>query len=275
MNDTSFFPTGAAALRAPASSRGAPPTDTAIDVLARQATHRLRDALTRHGAAVFTTSLGAEDMVVLDLIARSALQVDVVTLDTGRLHEETYALLDHARDHYRIPIRALSPDTAALEAFAAQHGVNAFYRDIDQRKRCCEIRKTQPLARTLAGKSLWITGLRREQSPTRTELGVLEHDPSHGLHKLNPIVDWLATEVLTYAAHFGVPLNPLHDKGFPSIGCAPCTRAITAGEHPRAGRWWWENPETRECGLHMSPDGRLLRTRAGQATLTACDGTVS
>lgn len=259
MNDLSAFPSA----------------DTAIEALAHEATHRLRDALTRHGPAVFTTSLGAEDMVVLDLIARATLQVDVVTLDTGRLHEETYALLDHAREHSRIPIRALSPDAIALEAFVAQHGVNAFYRDIDLRKRCCEIRKTQPLERALAGKGLWITGLRREQSPTRTDLGVLEHDPSHGLHKLNPIVDWLAADVLTYAAHFGVLLNPLHDKGFPSIGCAPCTRAITAGEHPRAGRWWWEHPETRECGLHMSPDGRLVRARAGQPALTTSDGNAS
>jgi phosphoadenosine phosphosulfate reductase len=227
--------------------------------LADGATRALADAVRLHAGAVFTTSLGVEDMVVLDLIARANLPVDVITLDTGRLHEETYALLDAARARYGLAIRALSPDAAELEAFVAQHGVNSFYRGIGLRKRCCEIRKLGPLRRALAGRGLWITGLRRAQSATRAGIALLEHDAAHGVAKLNPLVEWRDDEVWSYAQAFDVPTSALHARGFPSIGCAPCTRAVTAGEDPRAGRWWWEQPETRECGLHMSPDGRLVR----------------
>lgn len=236
-----------------------PDGTTRVRTPADDATLALADAVRSHPRAVFTTSLGLEDMVVLDLIARAKLPVEVVTLDTGRLHEETYSLLDVARAHYGVAIRALSPDAAELESFVAANGVNPFYRGIELRKRCCEIRKLGPLRRALAGRGLWITGLRRAQSATRAGISLLEHDAAHGIAKLNPLVDWNDDDVRAYARDFDVPVNALHARGFPSIGCAPCTRAVSAGEDPRAGRWWWEQPETRECGLHMSPDGRLVR----------------
>jgi phosphoadenosine phosphosulfate reductase len=222
---------------------------------------RLADAFAAHHAPVFTTSLGLEDMVVLDLIHKSGLPVEVVTLDTGRLYEETYALLDRARERYARPIRIYWPQADALEAFVAQEGVNPFYRSIDLRKRCCEIRKTEPLKRALAGKDLWITGLRRTQSVTRTTLQAFDRDELHGIDKCNPLVDWSSQEVSAYCEQFKVPVNELHQRGFPSIGCAPCTRAVTAGEDERAGRWWWESAQTRECGLHMAPDGKLVRAK--------------
>ncbi|MFT3802632.1 MAG: phosphoadenylyl-sulfate reductase [Burkholderiaceae bacterium] len=236
-----------------------PQTMESLDALDAVATERLRSAVGAHGPAVFTTSFGAEDMVVLDLIARAGLDVQIVTLDTGRLHDETYQLMERARERYQRPIIAMAPDTRALEAFVAEQGINPFYRSIDLRKRCCQIRKMEPLGRALSGKGLWITGLRRDQSVTRAELDVLARDDGHGLMKLNPIVEWTHDDVWAYVERFDVPTNALHARGFPSIGCAPCTRAVEPGEDLRAGRWWWEQAETRECGLHMTPDGRLVR----------------
>ena len=200
-----------------------------LRALADDATLALADAIGRHPRAVFTTSLGLEDMVVLDLIVRAKLPVEVVTLDTGRLHEETYALLDVAREHYGVAIRALSPDATELEAFVATQGVNPFYRGIELRKRCCEIRKLGPLRRALAGRDLWITGLRRAQSATRAGIALLERDAAHDVAKLNPLVDWSDDDVRACAREFDVPVNALHARGYPSIGCAPCTRAVSAG----------------------------------------------
>ncbi|HEY7761200.1 MAG TPA: phosphoadenylyl-sulfate reductase [Burkholderiales bacterium] len=220
---------------------------------------RLQDAVTAFAPAGFASSFGAEDMVLLDLLQRLALKVEVFTLDTGRLPEETHALFTAARIRYGVPIRVLHPDAAEVEDFVAAHGSNAFYDGIELRKRCCEIRKTRPLRRALQGKRLWITGLRREQSLTRAEVPVLAHDDVHGLMKLNPLADWSDAEVWAYLRRFDVPVNALHARGFPSIGCAPCTRAVQPGEDPRSGRWWWEQPATRECGLHMDPQGRLVR----------------
>jgi phosphoadenosine phosphosulfate reductase len=229
--------------------------DERIDAVAG----RLQDAVAAFAPATFASSFGAEDMVILDLLHRLALQVEVFTLDTGRLHEETHALLAAARTRYGAPIRVLHPDAAELEAFVAAHGSNAFYDGIELRKRCCEVRKTRPLRRALQGKRLWITGLRREQSVTRADVPVLAHDGVHGLMKLNPLADWSDAEVWAYLRRFDVPVNALHARGFPSIGCAPCTRAVQPGEDPRSGRWWWEQAATRECGLHMDPQGRLVR----------------
>ena len=225
-----------------------------------EATRALRDAIASHPSAAFATSFGAEDMVLLDLIDRLGLEVEAFTLDTGRLHEETYALMDEARRRYRTPVRVMFPDAAQVEAFVAANGVNAFRDGIEQRKACCRIRKLEPLARALKGRDLWITGLRREQSPTRSAVEVLARDEANGLMKLNPLADWSSQDVRDYVAAFSVPVNALHDRGFPSIGCAPCTRAVAPGEDERAGRWWWEQPLQRECGLHMSPDGRLVRS---------------
>lgn len=232
-----------------------------LDQLTEAAIQALVRAVDDYRPAVFTSSFSVEDMVVLDLIDQAGVDVTVATLDTGRLHQETYELMDRARERYQRPVRVYAPRADALEAFVTAEGVNAFYRSIELRKRCCEIRKTEPLARALADNALWVTGLRRAQSVTRAGLELLSRDEGHGLMKLNPLLDWLEEDVWAYASLHDVPTNPLHQQGFPSIGCAPCTRAITVGEDPRAGRWWWEDAETRECGLHMTPDGRLVRSR--------------
>ena len=236
-------------------------TTARIVKLAEAAIDALATHVRQYQPAVFTTSFGVEDMVVLDLIDQADVEVTLATLDTGRLHQETYALMDLARERYGRPLRVYAPHTDTLEAFVTAEGVNPFYRSIELRRRCCEIRKTEPRARALAGQGLWITGLRRAQSVTRSALELIAHDDAHGLMKLNPLADWLEADVWAYVAQHAVPTNALHQQGFPSIGCAPCTRAITIGEDPRAGRWWWENPETRECGLHIRPDGRLVRSR--------------
>ena len=222
----------------------------------------LRDALARFPAAAFANSFGAEDMVLLDLIDRLGLPVHAFTLDTGRLHEETYALMAQARTRYRTAVHVMFPEAARVESFVSENGINAFRDSVELRKECCRIRKLEPLARALAGRDLWITGLRREQSPTRSAVEVLEHDAANGLMKLNPLADWTSADVREYVDAFSVPVSALHAQGFPSIGCSPCTRAIAPGEDERAGRWWWELPMQRECGLHMTPDGRLVRTAA-------------
>lgn len=214
-----------------------------------------------HAPVAFATSFGAEDMVVLDLIARHAPAIGVFTLDTGRLPEETLALLDRARDRYGLPIEVHFPDTAKVEAFARAHGVNAFYASVELRKTCCAIRKTEPLARALAGKGAWVTGLRRAQAVTRSDLPFEEFDAVHGLPKFNPLADWSEDDVWHYVRTHAVPYNPLHDRGYRSIGCAPCTRPVEPGEDIRAGRWWWESPEHKECGLHVR-SGRAARPPA-------------
>ncbi len=240
-----------------------------LDKRIADASTRLRDVVTAHSPATFASSFGAEDMVILDLIERLELDVEVFTLDTGRLHEETHALIALARQKYQRPIRVMSPDSAELESFVADYGINAFYDSVELRKRCCSIRKVAPLRRALEGKRLWITGLRRGQSVTRSDFAVLAHDSDHGLFKLNPIVDWSTEEVFEYLQRFDVPSNALHARGFPSIGCAPCTRAVNPGEDERSGRWWWEQAESRECGLHMDPQGRLVRTIPSKADVNA------
>ena len=216
--------------------------------------------------AAFSNSLGAEDMVLTDMIARHRFGIDMFTLDTGRLHDETLALLPAIRARYGREVRVVKPDSAAVAGYVARNGVNAFYDSIELRKRCCEIRKIEPLGRVLAGKKAWITGLRRGQSAARAVLALEEADEVHGLRKFNPLSDWTANEVWSYLRSFDVPYNPLHDRGYPSIGCAPCTRAVAAGEDARAGRWWWEAERgtgARECGIHIAPDGRIARAKAG------------
>ena len=213
----------------------------------------LQRVATRHAPAVLASSFGAEDMVLTDLIARLALPIAVFTLDTGRLPEETYALIDRVRERYGVPIEVHYPDVRTLEDYVRANGVNAFYRSVELRRSCCAIRKTAPLARALAGRGAWITGQRRAQSMTRADIAAEEFDAQHGLPKFNPLAAWSEDEVWSYVADHDVPVNPLHARGYPSIGCAPCTRAIEPGEDIRAGRWWWENPEQRECGLHRHP----------------------
>jgi phosphoadenosine phosphosulfate reductase len=203
-----------------------------------------------HRPAAFATSLGAEDMVLTDMIGRHRFGIEIFTLDTGRLHAETLGLLPEIARRYGREVRVVSPDPAAVRAYVARHGEDAFFDSVELRKRCCEIRKVEPLGRALAGKRAWITGMRRGQSTTRAEIAVEEPDPGRGLTKFNPLAHWSDANVWDYLRNFEVPSNPLHAQGYPSIGCAPCTRPVAAGEDPRAGRWWWEQSGKKECGLH-------------------------
>ena len=204
-----------------------------------------------NGALAFANSFGAEDMVLTDLILSNALPITVFSLDTGRLPAETYSLIGEVERRYGKKLEIYFPDAGAVEAFVRSHGINAFYDSVELRKACCGVRKMEPLRRALAGRKAWITGLRAAQSVTRAGLPVRETDTANGLEKLNPLTDWTETEVWAYIRINEVPYNALHDQFYPSIGCAPCTRAIALGEDVRAGRWWWENPETKECGLHV------------------------
>ncbi|HYL33566.1 MAG TPA: phosphoadenylyl-sulfate reductase [Stellaceae bacterium] len=217
-------------------------------------THRvlslLRMIAETHAPAALAASLGAEDMVLIDLLARHRLPIEVFTLDTGRLPEETHSLIHATRQRYRIPITVITPDAADIERYVAANGPNAFYDSQALRLECCFLRKVKPLRRAIAGKQAWITGQRRAQSVTRRDLAVQEWDAEHGLPKFNPLADWSDDSVWAYIRQHSVPYNALHDRGYPSIGCAPCTRAIAPGEDQRAGRWWWESAEHRECGLH-------------------------
>jgi phosphoadenosine phosphosulfate reductase len=219
-----------------------------------------------YSPAVFASSLAAEDMVLTDLILQAKLPIRVFTLQTGRLHEETLAVLDAVSAHYGVDIEQYQPDPAAVETYVNTHGLNAFYENIELRKACCQIRKVEPLNRALAGNKAWITGQRRAQSSTRNDLAVQEDDAAHGMQKFNPLADWSEDDVWHYIRSNGVPYNALHDRGYPSIGCEPCTRAIQPGEDIRAGRWWWESADQKECGLHVvtNSDGttRLVRASA-------------
>ena len=214
----------------------------------------LREAVAEfgpNGELAFANSFGAEDMVLTDLILSNALPIAVFSLDTGRLPAETYSLIGEVERRYGSKLEIYFPDACAVETFVRSHGINAFYDSVELRKACCGVRKMEPLRRALAGRKAWITGLRAAQSVTRSGLPVRETDSANGLEKLNPLSDWSETEVWAYIRLNDVPYNALHDQFYPSIGCAPCTRAIAVGEDVRAGRWWWENPETKECGLHV------------------------
>jgi phosphoadenosine phosphosulfate reductase len=210
--------------------------------------------------AVFASSLAAEDMVLTDLILKAGLPIGIFSLETGRLHQETLAMVGRVKESYGYDIALFRPQTEAVDAYIAQHGLNAFYDSVELRKQCCQIRKVEPLGRALQGNKAWITGQRRAQSSTRAELAVQEDDSAHGMQKFNPLADWSEQDVWDYIHANKVPYNPLHDQGYPSIGCEPCSRAIEPGEDVRAGRWWWENPDSKECGLHLV-DGKLIRIK--------------
>lgn len=210
--------------------------------------------------AAFSTSFGAEDMVVLDLIRRHALPIAIFTLDTGRLPEETYALMQKVEQRYGRCVATFFPDATAVQNLVAANGINGFYASIANRKACCAVRKLEPLGRALGGKRAWVTGLRAEQSVTRAGLAPRATDHERCIEKFNPLADWTESDVWAYIRTNDVPYNALHDRFYPSIGCAPCTRAITPGEDQRAGRWWWEQPENKECGLHVQ-DGKVTRLK--------------
>jgi phosphoadenosine phosphosulfate reductase len=204
------------------------------------------------GRIVQATSLGPEDMVLTDLIARHGLAIAIATLDTGALHPQTLALLPRIRERYAIGIEVFGPPVEAVVQFVDRHGADAMYRSIELRKACCALRKLEPLGRLLHGRQAWIAGLRREQSDHRAVIPFRQADEA-GRTKFNPLADWSWHDVWQYIAMHDVPYNPLHDRHMPSIGCAPCTRAIGVGEDFRAGRWWWESDATKECGLHVAP----------------------
>lgn len=215
--------------------------------------------------AVLASSLAAEDMVLTDLILRAKLPIGIFTLETGRLHAETLHVLERIKETYDVEVALFRPQAEAIDAYVKTNGLNAFYDSVEMRKECCHIRKVEPLNRALTGNKAWITGQRRSQSTTRAALDVEENDAAHGMTKFNPLADWSEEEVWHYIRSNNVPYNALHDKGYPSIGCEPCTRAIQPGEDVRAGRWWWENPESKECGLHVV-DGKLVRIKPGTTT---------
>ena len=227
--------------------------------------HATEQTLTRIAAefspAVFASSLAAEDMVLTDMILKAKLPIGIFSLETGRLHQETLAVLDKVKARYDHNITLYRPQPEAVAAYVEQNGLNAFYNSVEMRRECCRIRKVEPLGRALAGNKAWVTGQRRAQSTTRAELHVQEEDAAHGMTKFNPLADWSEEDVWAYIRANDVPYNALHDQGYPSIGCEPCTRAVQPGEDVRAGRWWWENPDSKECGLHMV-DGKLIRIKS-------------
>ena len=223
-----------------------------FDAKVQRSLQRLSAAAAAHpGRIVQATSLGAEDMVVTDLIARHRLPIALGTLDTGMLHPETVALIGAIESTYGLRVEVYRPVQESVVHFVKEHGERAMYQSVELRKACCALRKLEPLSRMLAAREAWITGLRREQSSHRADVPDQELD-DHGRRKYNPLADWTWSEVWHYISLHQVPYNPLHDQFMPSIGCAPCTRAIAVGEDFRAGRWWWENEDKKECGLHVS-----------------------
>ncbi len=202
------------------------------------------------GKIAFSTSLGAEDQVITHMLTNIGKPVKIFTLDTGRLFQETYDLLDITQKKYGISIEVYFPDAFGVENMVNSKGVNLFYESVENRQLCCRIRKIEPLNRALTGMEVWITGMRREQSVTRAHAAMIEWDPLYNIIKINPLINWTDAMVWDYIRAGNIPVNELHSKGYPSIGCLPCTRAINPGEDVRSGRWWWEFPEFKECGLH-------------------------
>jgi phosphoadenosine phosphosulfate reductase len=209
----------------------------------------LREAVQNFGRVVYSSSLGVESIVLTDLIWEHAPQIDIFTVDTGRLPEQTLELLERIERRYRRRIRVVYPQAPAVQNYVADNGINGFYHSLAQRQSCCAIRKIEPFRRAVLGYNAWITGVRHEQSEARASTKALEWDERYRMQKVSPLLAWTHHEIWEYVRSRKLPYNPLHDLGYASIGCAPCTRAIEPGQDQRAGRWWWENPDTRECGL--------------------------
>jgi len=227
---------------------------------ARTAEEAVQQSLEHFGVAriALATSFGAEDQVLTDMIARANPAARIFTLDTGRLFQETYDTMQRSMDRYHIAYEVCAPEAADIAALVAKDGPNLFYLSVENRKACCNVRKMKPLRKELGTVDAWICGLRRDQSVTRTEVELVSWDAEFGIYKICPLFDWSEQQVWDYIKNNDVPYNALHDQGFPSIGCAPCTRAVLPGEDIRSGRWWWEAPEHKECGLHRSPAHRNL-----------------
>lgn len=230
--------------------RGPHQPDTDIATKVQQLETLLTQAAQEFKHIALASSLAAEDNVLFDVIARLNLNIRVFSLNTGRLHQQTLDVAPALQAKYGRTVEWFEPKADSVEAYVSQNGADAFYDSIELRKECCGIRKVEPLARALQGAQAWITGQRQAQAATRAALPVREFDADRGIEKFNPLADWSEADVWTYVRQFNVPVNALHFEGFPSIGCEPCTRAITVGEEIRAGRWWWEDPTSKECGLH-------------------------
>lgn len=224
-----------------------------LDLKVSAARQLLAEAQTRHRSLVYASSLGPEAVVLTDLIASHAFGIDIFTIDTGRLHEETYEVLAQLQRRYPQRIRVVYPEAAALERLVSRQGVNGFYQSVEARLECCRVRKVEPFKRAIAGFGAWVTGIRRRQSPERARAEAIEWDAGNGLHRVSPLLDWSDEEIWQYIRTRQLPYNRLLDRGFSSIGCEPCTRAVGVGEDFRAGRWWWEHQGSRECGLVPKP----------------------
>ncbi len=212
----------------------------------------LQTFMSQYGARLaLSSSLSIEDQTLTDMMLRIDPQANIFTLDTGRLFPETYELIERTNEHYGVKLKVFCPQTEALQQFVATEGVNPFYESIEKRHACCEVRKLEPLRRAFRDLDVWVCGLRSAQSVTRSDMRLIEWDERHGLLKINPLIHWTEQQVWDYIKENRVPYNRLHDKGFPSIGCEPCTRAVRRIDDVRAGRWWWESPDHRECGLHV------------------------
>jgi phosphoadenosine phosphosulfate reductase len=234
-----------------------------LEAKAAQVRKFLAEMVEQYGRLVYANSLGAEAMVLTDIIANGLPEIDIVSIDTGRLHEETYALLAKLQRRYNHRIRVIYPDGQSVSELVTHQGINGFFDSNEARSACCNVRKLVPFRKIVDGYAAWVTGVRREQSQTRATGQAVEWDAQHGLQKISPLLEWTTEQVWAYIRARNLPFNGLHDQGYPSIGCAPCTRAILPGEDQRAGRWWWEQPEQRECGLH--PKARTILPPVGAA----------
>jgi phosphoadenosine phosphosulfate reductase len=211
---------------------------------------QLQSAVAEFKNVCYANSLGSESIVLTDLIWGTVPQIEIFSIDTGRLYPETYDLIERLQQRYGRALRMYYPDAAKLEGWVGEHGINGFRSGLEQRRGCCAARKVEPFRRAISGRSAWVTGIRRGQSASRALTAAVEWDREYGLHKVSPLLEWSENEIWEYIRKKRLPYNTLHDSGFPSIGCAPCTRAVQPGEHERSGRWWWERNDSRECGLH-------------------------
>jgi phosphoadenosine phosphosulfate reductase len=230
---------------------------------ANDSVSQLKAALSEFKNVCYANSLGAESVVLTDLIWESVPEIEVFSIDTGRLYPETYDLIERMQRRYGRTLHMYYPDTVDLEEWVGKNGINGFREGLEERRSCCSVRKVSPFRRAVAGHGAWVTGIRRGQSASRALASPVEWDANYGLHKVSPLLDWSETEIWEYIRKKRLPYNSLHDSGFPSIGCAPCTRAVQPGEDERSGRWWWERESPKECGLHVTSDGRLVRAGAG------------
>jgi phosphoadenosine phosphosulfate reductase len=230
----------------------------ALRTLAAGSIELLRESVAEYKNVCYANSLGSESMVLTDLIWTSVPEIEIFSVDTGRLYPETYDLIDRVQQRYGRALRMYYPDGTRIEEWVGEHGINGFRDGLELRHECCHIRKVEPFRRAISGRGAWVTGIRHGQSASRALAAPVEWDSEYGLHKVSPLLEWTEKDIWDYIRKKRLPYNSLHDIGFPSIGCAPCTRAVQPGEDPRSGRWWWERADSRECGLHPRRKVRAL-----------------